>query len=195
MKTGRTAKQTQGQEEASRFRGLYAQHGDRLYRFCFRLCGRAADAEDLTQEVFVAAYQGWERFAGRSSLLTWLYRIALYRWSRLRPHWQPEAVSWEDAPPAADVRSDPARISLPRLSLEAALLQLPDDLYDAFLLVKAEGLKYKEAAQVLDIPQGTVQWRVSEAVRRLRVLLCDAPEEEGQTEESQTEERRFGDAV
>ena len=165
------------QQEAVRVRALYAQHGDRIYRFCFRLCGRAADAEDLAQEVFVAAYQGWGSFAGRSSVLTWLYRIALYRWHRLRPQWQPDAVSWDDASEAADPHGDPAHVGVQRLSLDAALALLPDDLHDAFILVKAEGLKYKEAARVLDAPQGTVQWRVSEAVHRLRALLDDSGEE------------------
>ena len=169
------AANTTGREDAGRFRALYAQHGDRIYRFCFRLCGRAADAEDLAQEVFVAAFQGWEKFAGRSSVPTWLYRIALYRWHRLRPQWRPDVVPWDDAPAVADPRGDPARAGLQRLSLEDALARLPDDLHDAFILVKAEGLKYKEAALVLDAPQGTVQWRVSEAVGRLRVLLDDSP--------------------
>lgn len=169
------------QVRAERFAALYAQHGERIYRFCFRLCGRQADAEDLTQEVFVAAFQGLTGFAERSSLATWLYKIALYRWKRLRPHWQPDDVSWEDAAEAADAQSDPSRTGLHRLSLDAALAQLPDDLHDAFLLVKVEGLKYREAAHVLDVPQGTVQWRVSEAVQRLRVLLSEA--EEGNIDE------------
>jgi len=165
------------QVQAKRFATMYAQHGERIYRFCFRLCGRQADAEDLTQEVFLAAFQGLNGFAERSSLTTWLYKIALYRWNRLRPQWQPDDVSWEDTAEAEDAQSDPSRTGLHRISLDAALAQLPDDLHDAFLLIKAEGLKYREAAQVLDVPQGTVQWRVSEAVRRLRALLNDGEKE------------------
>lgn len=157
------------------FPALYAQHGDRVYRFCFRLCGRAAEAEDLTQDVFVAAWQGLGKFEGRSSVATWLYRIALYRWKRVRGE-RPGEVPDCREPGAADPHADPAHIGLRRLSLAAALAELPDDLRDAFLLVKSEGLKYREAAEVLDVPQGTVQWRVSEAARRLRVLLS---EEEG----------------
>lgn len=149
-----------------------------MYRFCFRLCGRAAEAEDLTQDVFVAAWQGLDRFEGRSSVATWLYRIALYRWKRVRQEGGQEAAPWDDVPETADAHADPARIGLHRLSLASALAALPDDLRDAFLLVKAEGLKYREAAQVLDVPQGTVQWRVSEAVRRLRVSLSESEERE-----------------
>lgn len=157
--------------DAAAFPALYARHGDRIYRYCFRLCGRATEAEDLTQDVFVAAWQGLGRFEGRSSPLTWLYRIALFRWNRVRRERGDETVAWADVPEPADAASDPARLTVPRLSLAAALEALPDDLRDAFLLVKSEGLKYREAAQALAVPQGTVQWRVSEASRRLRALL------------------------
>ncbi|MDR3708437.1 MAG: RNA polymerase sigma factor [Capsulimonadaceae bacterium] len=156
---------------SARCQRLYAEHGERIYRYCYRLTGRASDAEDLTQEVFVAAYQGWDRFEQRSSVLTWLYKIALYRWRRALT--QVRAAQSSIAEDAKDVSGDPERLSVQRILLDNALAQLPDDLLDAFVLVKAEGLKYREAAIALDIPQGTVQWRVSEAVHRLRALLSD----------------------
>ena len=59
------------------------------------------------------------------------------------------------------------------VTLTCALAALPPDLCEAFLMVKAEGLKYREAAQVLNIPQGTVQFRVHQACRRLRILLTE----------------------
>ena len=62
------------------------------------------------------------------------------------------------------------------VSLTCALAALPPDLREAFLLVKAEGLTSREAAQVLDIPQGTVQWQVHQASRRLRALLTEGEE-------------------
>ena len=57
------------------------------------------------------------------------------------------------------------------MTLETALAALPDSLREAFILVKAEGLTYREAAAALEIPQGTVQFRVHEASKRLQVLL------------------------
>jgi RNA polymerase sigma-70 factor (ECF subfamily) len=158
--------------EAGAFEALYDGYGDRVYRFCFRLCGQAADAEDLTQEVFIAAYQGLDRFAGRSSLATWLYRIALYRWRRLQGA-APPIVPLELEPEGTAAVSDPAPSRIERLSLESALARLPESLRDAFLLVKAEGLKYREAARVLGVPQGTVQSRVHDAVARLRAWLTE----------------------
>ncbi len=158
--------------EAGAFESLYNEYGDRVYRFCFRLCGQTADAEDLTQEVFIAAYQGPDRFAGRSSVATWLYRIALYRWRRIQGAAPPTApLEWE--PESAAAVPDPAPSHIQRLSLESAMARLPESLRDAFLLVKAEGLKYREAARVLGVPQGTVQSRVHDAIVRLRVLLAE----------------------
>ncbi len=153
------------------FTRLYDAHGARVYRFCMRLCGHCADAEDLTQDVFVAAWQGAGGFQGRASVLTWLYRIALFRWHRVRRDKSRNAASWDDALEPPDPRGDMGRATLRRMTLEAALDALPDDGREAFLLVKSEGLKYREAALVLGVPQGTVQSRVHDAVQKLRVLL------------------------
>jgi RNA polymerase sigma-70 factor (ECF subfamily) len=157
--------------DPSGFDALYAAYGNRIYRFCHRLCGRAADAEDLAQEVFLAAFQGRERFDGRSTVATWLYRIALYRWRRLFGGARIETVLLDESVPAT--APDPAASHLDQLALEEAVTALPDPLREAFILVKAEGLKYREAAQVLGIPQGTVQSRVHDAVVRLRAALTD----------------------
>lgn len=154
---------------------VYAEYGERIYRFCYRLCGRAAEAEDLTQDVFVAAFQGLENFEGRSSLSTWLYRIAFYRWRQLNPRGRMPALSLEAEPERLPAHPDLAQESLQRLGLEEALATLSSDLRDAFLLVKAEGLTYREAAEVLGAPQGTIQYRVHEAVQRLRSALGDSP--------------------
>jgi RNA polymerase sigma-70 factor (ECF subfamily) len=159
--------------EPGSFDALYGEYGDRIYRFCYRLCGHTADAEDLTQEVFLAAYQGLDRFAGRSSVATWLSRIALYRWGRLHGTRRLETVPLEEEMVGAAAAPDPASAGVQRLSLENALLSLPNGLREAFLLVKAEGLKYREAALVLGVPQGTVQSRVHDAVVRLRALLAE----------------------
>jgi RNA polymerase sigma-70 factor, ECF subfamily len=165
------------------FDALYREYGDRIYRFSYRLCGNRADAEDLTQEVFVLAWQGLERFEGRSSLTTWLYRIALNRWHRIRSTRGPETVPLEEGSEAGT--RDLAAAQVERLSLESAVAALPEPLREAFILVKAEGLKYREAAAVLEIPQGTVQSRVHDAVVQLRAAL---------SEETAARTERCGDA-
>jgi RNA polymerase sigma-70 factor (ECF subfamily) len=147
---------------------MYDAYGERIYRFCLRLCRNRADAEDLTQETFLAALQGLDRFAGRSSMATWLYRIAVFRWGRMRRDCRCETVPLEDA---AAITGDPTAHLPDDLSLEAALDALPETMRQAFALVRIEGLKYREAAAVLGAPQGTVQYWVHEATIRLRAAL------------------------
>jgi RNA polymerase sigma-70 factor, ECF subfamily len=160
-----------GRGEMSRFATLYDDYGGRIYRFCHRLCRNAADAEDLTQEVFVAAFQGLSGFEGRSSVATWLYRIALYRWRKMSHARGPETVPLDEEWAAAATSPDPARAGVARMSLQSALAALPESVREAFLLVKAEGLKCREAAAVLGIPEGTLKYRVHQAVLLLRSLL------------------------
>lgn len=166
-------------DEQKRKRGfdrLCDEHGAGVYRFCLRLCGGcAADAEDLAQEALIAAFVGLPRFVGRSSLKTWLYRIALYQWRRTRRA-DGSTSGAEKVMPLGDTEPtlpDLTEAHIARLSLSAAVARLPEPLREAVLLVKMEGLTYREAALVLEIPQGTVQSRVHDAMKRLRVLLSD----------------------
>lgn len=159
------------------FETLYRNHGDRVYRICFRLCGSRADAEDLAQEVFLAAYQGLERFEHRSSMSTWLYRIAMHCWSGQR---RKKTLPIEHSPVEMEraAASDEVEATINRMSLESALAELSEDMRLAVMLVKIEGLKYREAAEVLGVPQGTIQFRVHEAMQRLRAKW-DAADPEG----------------
>ena len=157
-------------DDQADFAAFYQKHGDRIYRFCYRLCGSVSDAEDLTQETFLAAFQGGSRFEGRASVQTWLYRIALNCWRNARRSSRLNTMALEELAQAGPGLEQAVTDTL---ALTCALAALPDDLRESFLLVKAEGLKYREAAQVLDIPQGTVQWQVHQASRRLRVLLTE----------------------
>lgn len=164
--------------EAGSFEALYDLYGARIYRFCYRLCRQAADAEDLTQEVFLAAWQGRERFERRASLTTWLYRIAVFQRRNLFPNRGPHFLSLnerEGQQANTALVPDPALAGLERLTLETALSALPDPLREAFLLVKGEGLRYREAADVLGLPEGTVKYHVHQAVTRLQSLLAPEP--------------------
>ncbi len=153
------------------FPAFYHTYSDRIYRFCYRLSGNAAEAEDLTQEIFLAAYQSAGRFEGRASVQTWLYKIALNCWHQSR---RPPRLEMAALPAnAAHAGPGVAEAVTESVALTCALSALPDDLRETFLLVKAEGLTSREAADVLNIPQGTVQWRVHAAARRLRVLLTE----------------------
>lgn len=154
---------------------LYGTFRNRVYGFCYDLCGHAADAEDLTQDVLLMACRDFYQFQGRSSLITWLCGIALHRWKNLKRRRRLETVALDD-----DLRhtaADPFVGEIDRMSLERALAMLPDGQREAFLLVKEEGLKYREAARILGVPQGTVQRWVHEASLRLRAALADELQE------------------
>lgn len=155
--------------EAGSFETLYRDYGTRLFRFCRRICGNDTDAEDLTQEVFLAAYRGASRFEGRCSLTTWLYRIALYRWRTLYKLRITQGTPIDDS--VSSFSSDPAQIGLDKVTMDRALSALPEKLREAFLLVKGEGLLYREAAEVLGIPEGTLKSRVQAAIVKLQSLL------------------------
>jgi RNA polymerase sigma-70 factor (ECF subfamily) len=166
--------------DAGSFETLYRDYGVRIYRFCLRLCGNEADAEDLTQEVFLAAYKGLDRFTGRSTLATWLYRIALYRRRSASGLRRPQTVPLDES--RLPSSSDPAQVGMDRMALDNALRMLPENLRIAFLLVKEEGLLCREAAEALGIPEGTLKSRVYAAVVQLQRLL--------ETEESATPQKQ-----
>ena len=146
------------------FGELFAEHGEPLFRTCFRLCGNRADAEDLVAETFLAAFEGRERFKGHSSLKTWLFRTAFNRWRdwRKRAHRGDQCLH-------EDMHSGMPGVE--DIALEQALQTLSSDQKEAFLLVKAEGFKYREVAEILGVPQGTIQARVHEAAKKLSEAL------------------------
>lgn len=151
---------------------LYDTHAQAVYRFCLRLCaGCAAEAEDIAQETWLAAFQGMERFDSRAKITTYLHGIALNIW-RKRRRIQARTTAFDADAPLPDGMPD----RLTRLTLNAAVARLPDAHREAFVLVKAEGYSSREAAHLLCVPTGTVQFRVFQAVRRLRVLLTDLEE-------------------
>ncbi len=145
---------------------LLRQNADRVFRLALRLTGGChAEAEDIAQETLIAAFTRLPRFAGRSRLSTWLYTITVRTWRRrLDRTPKPTLPLTEALVPA---------VNPPTSDLDDAICSLPPFLREAFVLVKVEGWTSKEAAKILDIPQGTVQWRVHEACQRLRVLLSE----------------------
>ncbi|MES2461799.1 MAG: RNA polymerase sigma factor [Armatimonadota bacterium] len=171
------------QPTGGRFDAFYDAHADRLFRLCLRLSGNQhAEAEDLAQEVLVAALQSLPRFAGRAQITTWLYTITVRTYRRRVSQREPSALALslsDTSVEAAASRLQADRQSLGeenhllQLSVAAAIADLPYTLREAFVLVKAEGFTHKEAARILDLPQGTVQARVHEAARRLRLVLAE----------------------
>ena len=157
-----------------------------VYRAAYAALGSAEDADDVAQETFVAVYQKLGGFRGDASFRTWLLAIAwrkaldrrrsLTRWMRLTiRHDRAE----EDGPGLIEQVAAPQRTqeeSLAAGDLEQKLRQLiralPRKLRDAILLAGSGEYSYDQIGSMLDVPVGTVKWRVSEARRVLKQKLA-----------------------
>lgn len=159
-------------------------HGPSVYRLALRLMGNEADAEDVMQETFLSAFKAIRSFEGRSSLGTWLYRIAhnaaMMRLRRPNPYLVSVEESLEaDAPglvprqlfdwcclPEKDFASEEVR-----LELERAVRELPETFKGVFIMRELEGLSTSETADALELSEGAVKVRLHRARLWLRERL------------------------
>jgi len=164
------------------FDALVRRHQARTYNFVRTMVHDEAEAEDLTQDVFVRVWKSIGRFRGDSAFSTWLFRIAvnvarthLSRRSRWRLFSRPAPDAPADAPAEAEDPPSAERLEddvVRRDTIDRALATLSPDLREAVTLRDVEGLEYREIARVLDIPLGTVESRIFRARQRLRPLLA-----------------------
>lgn len=164
--------------DLSAFEEVYRAHAGRLYSVACRMLGNPTDAEDLLQEIFLAAHRKLDSFRGDSALGTWLYRLATnqcldYLRSRAgRTNQLTDAL--DDEPELADAGSRGlADRAVTRMDLERALTKLPEGCRAAFVLHDIEGLEHREVAEVLGIAEGTSKSQVHKARLRLRALLSE----------------------
>lgn len=169
-------------------RALYDQHVGRVYRMAYRMTADEAWAEDLTQEVFVRAFDRLGDFELRARFSTWLHRIALRtvidglrRTRRTREHEQSHAELELVAPG----RLDPDRTL--RLALHAAIDTLDEGMRTVLVMHDIEGYRHAEIAQALGVEEGTSKARLSRARARLREVL-------GETDRANAHAPRTGEA-
>jgi RNA polymerase sigma-70 factor (ECF subfamily) len=149
---------------------LAARHQDAVYRVVRGIVGDPSEAEDVAQEVFLKAFGALGRFRGDSGFFTWLYRIAVneaLRAARRRRH--PASLDEGlpvEAPPVPQPDEDGPSLAL----LERLLRKLPEEFRAIVVLRDIEGLPYREVAETLEIPMGTVMSRLFRARRELRDL-------------------------
>jgi RNA polymerase sigma-70 factor (ECF subfamily) len=163
--------------ESRAFGILYDRHTGRVFGLLRRLTGNEAEAQDLTQETFLAAHGALSAWRGEGKLATWLCGIAFRRYAnacrrRAGREVEPLDEALEIAAPDADPLVRVTRQEA-RQQIERALAALPEICREVFVLVKVEGLSYREAADWLEIPVGTVQSRLWRAVRLLQAALAD----------------------
>lgn len=143
-----------------------------LFAFLRRLAGNDPDAADLTQKTFTRLWPALARFAGRSSVSSWLHGIAYHVYqdwlrSNHRLESRPDAW-WEDCP---DPRATPDALTCEadlHTSVFAAVDQLPDDLRTTVHLHYYQGLTLAETAEALDLATSTVKHRLRTAVQSIQ---------------------------
>jgi len=161
--------------EIQPFEELFKVHHGRVYAVCLRMIGNAAEAEDLTQEVFLQVFRKLETFRGESAFSTWLHRLTVnsvlmhFRKRRSRREQLTEDGEVPERPISQSVsRSSPL---LDRLALDEAILKLSPGYRAVFVLHDVEGLQHVEIAEILGCSVGTSKSQLHKARRKLRGLL------------------------
>jgi len=164
----------QGRREA--YVDVIEAHYPSVYRFLLFLGSDAHLAEDLTQEVFASAWRSLGDFRGDSSIRTWLHRIAYHAFlDAQRRRERDRALAGAMGGRDCDVADDPSTglVADERISqVRRALQDLDLDERTVLLLHYVDGLSYREMAQTLGRPDGTLKWITSRALERLRSRLA-----------------------
>jgi RNA polymerase sigma-70 factor (ECF subfamily) len=171
-------RRVQASADPAAFAQLVARWEGPIRRLCVRMCGDAHRGEDLAQEAFARVFANRQRFEPQRKFSTWLWRIALNlcheesRRNAVRRAERTGDMSGEplaaavaraasEEPHGNAVRAEHARL------VRVALRRLPESHRAVVVLREYEGLKFREIAEVLDVPEGTVKWRMAEALTRL----------------------------
>ncbi len=177
-------------DDANAFCSLAERYARRIYLLAFHYCRNTQDAEDLSQEVWLRAYQALRGFRADSSFYTWLRRISInaflnhQRTSTFRHQGQTTIVELidSDSETAYEARSASAETVYTKVLFETvmtALGELTPSQRLMFLLRHYEGMSYDEIAAAMNCSAGTVKKGVSRAIAKLRVKLdtkTDEPE-------------------
>jgi RNA polymerase sigma-70 factor (ECF subfamily) len=175
-----------------RFEEEALQLSDQVYQVARRLAGSREEAEDLVQEAYARAFRAWRQFEPGTNLRAWLFRILtnlnIDRGRKIQRSPDTQPLEENDyflynrlEESAGDPNADERRV-VERLSQNdavTALADLPHDFRDVVLLVDLADFTYSDAAQILDIPIGTVMSRLHRGRRILKQSLAESAVEDG----------------
>jgi len=150
-------------------------HMTDLFRTALRMTGDRTRAEDAVQEAYLQAWKSFDRFESGTNCRAWLFRILFHCVHHHRRKWFrfPVLKETEEFIEANLTATEPVAESLRDEQILGALDQIPTDYKSVVLLVDIEEFPYKEAAEILNIPIGTVMSRLSRGRKLLRDKLAD----------------------
>jgi RNA polymerase sigma-70 factor, ECF subfamily len=171
------------------------QYSRQLYSAAMRMARNPADAEDLVQETYLKAYRAYHTFEEGTNLKAWLYRILTntyinkYRKDSRRPNevdigevedlYLYRRLGSEDTAEAARTTEDRVLDGLVESDIKAAVEELPETFRMPVLLADLEGFSYKEIADILDIPIGTVMSRLHRGRKAMQKRLWEFAKQRG----------------
>ena len=152
------------------FERLYREHVNRVYSLCVRMCGDRAQAEELTQDVFVRAWEKLTLFRGESAFGTWLHRLAVNVVLNARKGEGRRRARSEGTPESLDaIPRRPDQVG-DRMDLEAAIALLPPGARRVFVLHDVQGYRHEDIAEQLGVTTGGSKAQL----HRARTLLREA---------------------
>jgi RNA polymerase sigma-70 factor, ECF subfamily len=165
-----------GVEDMSGFDDIYQKHYRRVYSICLRMTGNTAEAEDLTQDVFLQLHRKLQSFRGDAAFTTWLHRLTV---NHVLMHFRKRRVRSEvttddgEMPEQIDPESDNplAAPHVDRIALDVAIAKLPPGYRKVFILHDVEGFEHEEIASILRCSSGTSKSQLHKARLKLRKLL------------------------
>lgn len=156
-------------------------HLDALYRAALRMVGSATDAQDIVQDVFLQAWRLFDRYERGTNCRAWLFAILFNTVKHYRRRKYGQRVQPFDDEAALERLQSPGNVPevITDTDILDALARLPDSYRDTVILADVQEFSYKETAEILGVPIGTVMSRLSRGRQLLRAALAGSAREYG----------------